>query len=147
MKALSSLVIAYAIAASIFVGMGNAQDEVPLFSIKSGETLPLRIVSFVTATCDLLYLGFEGIDVMEGPQELSLKFEQGTVHTYTTTRDCPKLVNGGTVMATAKDVTERKERLLTFRVRIKTKQGPVARTWRYRVLLFPTGEPTTASKQ
>jgi hypothetical protein len=147
MKAFSSLVIAYAIAASIFVGIGKAQDEVPLFSIKSGETLPLRVVSIVTATCDPLFLGFEGIDVMEGPQELLLKFEPGMVRTYATTRDCPKPVNGGTVMATAKDVTARKEGLLTFRVRMKTKQGPLARTWRFRVLLYPTGEPTTASKQ
>jgi hypothetical protein len=93
--------------------------------------------------------GFEGIDIdaMEGPQELSLKFEPGMVRTFATTRDCPKAVNGGTVMATAKDVTAQKEGLLTFRVRMKSKQGSLARTWRLRILLYPTGEPATASKQ
>ena len=41
---------------------------------------------------------------------------------------------------TAKDVTERKEAVLTFRVNLKSKQGHVQKTARYSVLMFPSTE-------
>jgi dienelactone hydrolase len=142
MRELRTWAILCTIAAFAFAGIAKAQDHssLQLFSIKSGETLPIRVVTLVTATCDPLFLDFEGIDVLEGPPELSLQFEPGMVHTFTTTHECPKPVNGGTVVGTAKEVTGRKEALLAFRVRMKTKQGPKQLTARYRVLLFPSGE-------
>ena len=151
MKVISPLAIALAMGTPAFA---QQQQQIPaptLLSMKGGDTLPVRVVTFVTATCDPLFLNFEGIDIMEGPPEVSLQFEPGMVHTFTPGRDCPKPVKGGTVMATAaKDIAAQKEALLTFRVRFKTKQGPWQYTVRYRVLLFPSGEhkePTTATKQ
>jgi hypothetical protein len=129
MKALSCLAIAGAIA-GYALSSAKAQDDIRLVSIKGGETLQVGVVTLVTSTCDPLFLSFEGIDILEAPPELSLKLEPGIVRTFTTTRDCPKPVNGGTIMATAKDVTVPKEGKLTIRVRMKTKQGRSQRTYR-----------------
>lgn len=147
MKSIAPRAIAFAVALFAFVGIGKAQEPT-LLSMNGGDTLQVRVVTLVTTTCDPLFLSLEGIDILEGPPEISLKFEPGMVHTFTTSRDCPKPVKGGTVMATAaKDIAERKEALLTFRVRFKTKQGQSQNTVRYRVLLFPSSEPATAPKQ
>jgi len=67
---------------------------------------------------------FDSIDVIEGPPELSLKFEPGKVNTFTTLRICSEAVPGGKVMVTASDMAERKEAMLVFRVSYKTKTGP-----------------------
>ena len=39
--------------------------------------------------------------MMEGPSEISLKFEPGKI--LITSEKCKKYVNGGTIMATARD--------------------------------------------
>jgi hypothetical protein len=149
-KALSSWAIAAVTALYFFAAAAKAQDSIAplqLFSLKSGETLPIRVIFYVTPACESLFLAFEGIDILEGPPELSLRFEPGKIYAVTTARSCPTLVDGGTLMATAKPITERIDTPLTFRVRIATQQGPVPFTMRYRVLIFPPGESTTAAKQ
>ena len=147
MKSIASPAIALAVALTAFADIGKAQEPT-LLSMKEGDTLQVRVVTLVTASCYPLFLSLEGIDILEGPPEISLKFEPGMVHTFTTSRDCPKPVTGGTVMATAaKDIAARKDTLLTFRVRFKTKQGQSQNTARYRVLLFPSDDLATVSKQ
>jgi hypothetical protein len=84
-------------------------------------------------------LGFRKFDVLEGPPELSLQFEPGQVHA-STTRECPKPVKGGTILVTAKDVTEKKEDVFTFRAHMRTEEGPRLATFRYKMLLFPASE-------
>jgi hypothetical protein len=118
--------------------MAMAQDAaVTLFSIKDGETLLLRNVTIVSPNCESLFEAFEDIDVIEGSPELTLKFEPGLVTTNTTRGPCPKPVAGGQVFITAKEVTERKEVPLTFRVRYNTKNGPWQQTVKFRILMFP----------
>jgi hypothetical protein len=134
MKRTSSCAMAVAIALG-FSGVASAQDQ--LFSIKGGETLMLRSLTSTTANCDPLFVSFDSIDVIEGPTELSLKFEPGKVNTYTSTRTCPEAVPGGRVMLTATGVDERKEANLVFRVSYQTRTGPWQQTIRFRVLMFP----------
>jgi hypothetical protein len=118
--------------------MAMAQDAaVTLFSIKDGETLLLRNVTIVSPNCESLFEAFEDIDVIEGSPELTLKFEPGLVTTNTTRGPCPKPVAGGQVFITAKEVIERKEVPLTFRVRYNTKNGPWQQTVKFRILMFP----------
>jgi hypothetical protein len=127
------------IAALCLIGtMAMAQDApVTLFSIKDGETLLLRNVTTVSSNCEPLFEAFEDIDVIEGSPELTLKFEPGLVTTNTTRGPCLKPVAGGQVFITAKEVTERKEVPLTFRVRYNTKNGPWQQTVKFRILMFP----------
>jgi len=110
--------------------------------------LLLRNVTLVTNNgCNPLFESYEGIDLLEGPPELSLKFEPGYVNTYTTSQVCPNPVPGGKVMVTASDVAERKEAMLVFRVRYQTKSGPWQTTARFRMLMFPASPTGATAKQ
>jgi hypothetical protein len=142
MKSITSWAMAVVIALFASAGVGRAQDAptIPLFSIKSGETLLLRTVTSITANCEPLFVSFDSIDVIEGPPELSFKFEPGNVKTYTTSHVCPDAVPGGKVMVTANGVDERKEAMLVFRVRYQTKNGPWQQTGRYRIFMFPASQ-------
>ena len=121
-----------------------------LFSIRGGETLPLRLFANVTPDCLSMFTGFDGIGIMDGPPEITLKFEPGQVVVNTLAGRVCKPVRGGTIMITAvKNIDEQKEANLTFRVRYRTKQSN-SNTWtsRYHLLMFPAAnEPATASKQ
>jgi hypothetical protein len=86
-----------------------AQDtstQLTLFSIKGGETLPLYRTTVVSYCCEPIFLGVDGIDILEGLSELSVKYELGMVPAASTLRDCPKPVNGVMVTMTAKDISE-----------------------------------------
>jgi hypothetical protein len=118
-------------------GQGSAQDK--LFSIRSGENIPLRNISWVTtATCASLLVSVEGIDVLEGPPGLSLRFEPGKVRGTLEACTGKNDVDGGTIIATATEITEKTEAVLTYRVRLITKSGPTQLTYRNQVLLFPS---------
>jgi len=149
MKGISPFAVAVAIALFAFAGVGRAQDSgptaLPLFSIKSGETLLLRSLTTVTPNCEPLFESFDSIDVIEGPPELSLKFEPGRVKTYTTSHTCPEAVPGGRIMVTAKSVDERREAMLVFRVSYQTKTGPWQQTIRFRMLMFPAAQAPEAA--
>ena len=108
-----------------------------LFSIKNGETLLLRNQTSVTSNCQPLFETIQGIDILEGPPELSLKAEPAMMHTSTTSGECPHQVPGVKVMVTASRVTEQKEATLIYRVRYQTKNGPWQNTGRFHMLMFP----------
>ena len=151
MKAISYWAMAAAVTLLASAAVGSAQDAptaIPIFSIKSGETLLLRTITSVTPNCEPLFESFDSIDVIEGPPDISLKFEPGKIKTYTTSRTCPDAVPGGKVMVTASDVAERKEAMLIFRVSYKTRSGPWQQTIRFRMLIFPRVQaPGTADGQ
>jgi hypothetical protein len=127
--------ILIAIAFLTIAGQVSAQSPSPpeTISIRDGETVPLGKVTWVNAaTCESFFKSVQQVDMMEGPSEVSLKFEPGKVLTT-----CKKYVNGGTIMATAKGVTEYMDSMLVYRVRFTGKDGPHEFTRRYHVLLFP----------
>jgi hypothetical protein len=149
MRGISALAIACAIALPAY-----AQQQQPIaapivFSIRGGETLLLHLFASVTADCVSTFTGFDGIDILDGPPEITLKFEPGKVIVSTVAgRVCNKPVTGGTLFITAtKDISEQMEANLTFRVRYRTKHSNSSTwTFRYHLLMFPAaGEPTTTS--
>jgi hypothetical protein len=119
-----------------FVGTAGAaaQEELPRISLKSGETVELRNVSF-TRNCRSILKETPVIEVLEGPEELTLTIKPATV--VLRSDNCSNPVAGGTVVATAKDVKAPKEAKLTYRVKYKTLEGDrqIARV--YLVSLFP----------
>jgi hypothetical protein len=149
MKVPSALTIACAIAASVSVAFAqNYGKQVFPFSIRDGETLILRRVTSTTNNCGPLFLKVEGIDVLEGPEELTFTSEERMARTSTVTKDCDDEVPGAAIMVTAKDVTTRKEAEVVLRARMQTKNGPWKSTIRSHVLLFPpAGQTAPAPKR
>jgi hypothetical protein len=119
-----------------FVGSARAaaQEELPRISLKSGETVELRNVSFTRNRRSILK-ETPVIEVLEGPEELTLTIKPATV--VLRSDNCSNPVAGGIVVATAKDVKAPKEAKLTYRVKYKTLEGDrqIARV--YLVSLFP----------
>jgi hypothetical protein len=119
-----------------FVGSARAaaQEELPRISLKSGESVELRNVSF-TRNCRSILKETPVIEVLEGPEELTLTIKPATV--VLRSDNCSNSVAGGIVVATAKDVKATKEAKLTYRVKYKTLEGDrqIARV--YLVSLFP----------
>jgi len=75
------------------------------------------------------------VEVLEGPEELTLEIKKGNV--IPRSLNCAKPVLGGTLIATAKEVKERKDAKLTYRVKYKTKEGDRQGSGVYNVSLFP----------
>lgn len=113
----------------------RAQQEATRIALKSGESVELRQYSFVTGNCVSTMVGTPGLDVLEGPEEVSVALKEEPV----TRRDrgCSARVPGGKVIATAKDVKEPKEVRLTIRLNYNTKDGPRQSANVYLISLFP----------
>ena len=75
------------------------------------------------------------IEILEGPDEVTLALKEGMA--LPRRQNCAKQVPGGTVVATAKDVTEPKQGKLTYRVKYKTKDGDRQTSRVFNVSLFP----------
>ena len=108
----------------------HAQTRIAL---KSGESAELGLVYFI-ANCASIVVGTPEVEVLEGPQELTLEIKKGNV--IPRAQNCAKPVPGGTIVVTAKEVTERKDAKLVYRVKYKTKDGDRQRSGVYNVSLF-----------
>ena len=118
----STLLTILGVGIATFVGTAGtrAQEEAPRISLKSGETVELRNVSF-TRNCRSILKETPVIEVLEGPEELTLTIKPAMV--VPSGDKCSNPVAGGTVVATAKDVKAPKESKLTYRVKYNTLDG------------------------
>jgi hypothetical protein len=121
---------------AIFVGTAgaDAQPAPQRIVLKSGETVALTNYSRTT-NCRSTLIGTPIIQVLEGPEEVTLTFKEGKV--VPRAANCANPVEGGTIMATAKDVKEPKESRLTFRLNVKTQDGDRQNGFVYLLSLFP----------
>ena len=128
------VILGVGIATLVGSARAAAQEELPRISLKSGETVELRNVSF-TRNCRSILKETPVVEVLEGPEELTLTIKPATV--VLRSDNCSNPVAGGIVVATAKDVKAPKEAKLTYRVKYKTLEGDrqIARV--YLVSLFP----------
>src|SRR5262249_56259031 len=104
------------VGAGTFVGMAGVhaqEDEPSRISLKSGETVELRSVYFIR-NCRSILTENPIIEVLEGPEELTLTIKPGTV--IPRSKNCSNPVAGGTVVARASEVKAPKESRLTYRV-------------------------------
>jgi len=129
------LLISY-FAVVTFCGSAPAfpQANIRSIAIKNGETVELGLVYWIV-NCKSIVVGSPEVEVLEGPPELSLSIKEGMV--LPRAQNCAKPVPGGTLLATAKDVTENKRAKLTYRVKYKTKDGERQGSSVYNVALFP----------
>jgi hypothetical protein len=109
-----------------------AQDR--KLAIKNGETIELHTVYYVVK-CRSIMLSLPEVEVLEGPQEVKLSIKAGDVIPRNVS--CAKPVQGGTLLATAKDVAAPKAAKLTYRIKYKTKDGERQSAGTFQVSLFP----------
>jgi len=113
-------------------GIGvHAQTRIAL---KSGESTELMLVYWIR-NCRSIVVGNPEVEILEGPEELTLAIKPGMV--LPLAQNCAKPVQGGTLIATAKDIADQKQATLTYRIKFKTKEGERQQSGVYRVSLFP----------
>jgi hypothetical protein len=122
---------------AIVIGSNDApaQEDLQRIALKSGESVELRNYSFVAGDCVPIMIGTPTLEVLEGPEELSLSLKPGKVTRRE--RGCSTPVPGGQVVATAKEIKEPKEAKLTIRLNYMTKNGPRQSASEYLVSLVP----------
>ena len=102
--------------------------------LKSGESVELHTVYWVV-NCRSVLVGTPELEVIEGPEQVTLAIKEGKVIPHR--QNCANPVAGGTLVATAKDITEPMEAKLTYRVKYKTKDGDRQLGHVYSVSLYP----------
>ena len=135
----NTLLAILVVGVATFVGSArpDAQEELqelPRISLKSGESVELRN-AFSIRNCRSILKETPVVEVLEGPEELTLTIKPGMV--VPRGSNCSNPVPGGTVVATAKDVKAPKEAKLTYRVKYKTLEGDRQTARVYLVSLFP----------
>ena len=101
--------------------LADAQTAPRRLALKSGESTDLYPVYYV-ANCRSIMIGLPEVEVLEGPTEVALNIREEPV--LPRRQGCAAKVPGGTLILTAKTVSEQIEAKLTVRVNYKTKDGP-----------------------
>ena len=94
-----------------------------------------KMFSHLHPNCRSITIGLPEVEVLEGPEELSLSIKEAKV--LPRRQNCADRVPGGILMATTKDVAEPKQSRLTYRLKYKTKDGDRQTSHTYDVSLFP----------
>jgi hypothetical protein len=125
-------ILVFGIANAAMDGKGRAQERI--IALKAGESVELHTVYWVL-NCRSIMVGIPEIELLEGPEQVSVSIKAAMV--LPRRQNCAKQVPGGIVIATAKDVKERLEGKMTYRVKYKTKDGDRPRGYTFRLSLFP----------
>lgn len=119
------------LAAAMAVSTGVMAQSV---SLKSGESADLGWVYWI-ANCRSILASFSGVDLLEGPKEVTLAIREGQV--MARRQNCPSPVPGGTVVIKAGEVKEKYSGTIRYRVRYRTEDGDRQSSHSYRIELFP----------
>ena len=111
----------------------RAQTETRIV-LKAGESVEIRTVYYVS-NCRSIMVGLPEVEVLEGPPQIALSVKEGMV--LPRRQNCANRIPGGTLMATAKDVSEPLEGKVTYRLKYKTKDGERQRGGAFLLSLFP----------
>ncbi len=109
----------------------NAQDRL---MVKNGESIEIGVVYWVSH-CRSIMVGLPAIEVLEGPSQVTLSIREEPV--LPRRQGCANKVAGGTVVLTAKGVSEPADGKLAYRVNYKTRDGDRQTSRAYRVSLYP----------
>ncbi len=126
--------IQFAIGGLLFGAGAQAQSEPQRLAVKNGESVELHTVYWVS-NCRLIMIGMAEVEVLEGPPGLTLNIRPEPV--LPRRQGCAKKVAGGTLVLSAKDITERVDAKLVYRLKYKTRDGDRQTSHTYIVSLFP----------
>lgn len=110
------------------------QQHKPTYAIKGSETIDLYSVYWIQ-NCKSILKSFGGIDVLQGPSQVTLALREQPVNA--TRQHCRAPVKGAVVTATGKGITQPSTSDLTFRVRYNTTDGPKQSVFTVEMKLFP----------
>jgi hypothetical protein len=112
-----------------------AQIRVSAIALKSGESTEMGPIYWITrgANCRSTLEKILGIEILEGPPELSIKIVEQPV----LPNDCTKKVPGGIVILSAGDVAAPVHSKIVYRIKLKTKDGERQSSFIYSVALYP----------
>jgi hypothetical protein len=122
----------FAVASFAAVSGAQAQKAPRHIALKSGESTELRNFYFVQH-CRSLMIGTPAVDILEGPEDLTVTLKEGEK----VPSKCTNRVPGGAVIATAKEVKTAKEAKLTIRLKFNTRIGERQSVSSFLVSLFP----------
>jgi hypothetical protein len=134
------VVLAFVIAIFFSAAGAHAQQQIPRVALKGGESAEVLNI-FDIVNCRSVATASPEVEVLEGPPEVSVTIKEQPI--IPRAYNCANPVPGGKVVVTAKDVGERKEAKLTFRVKYKGRTGDRQWSYVYNVSLFP-GVPSAA---
>jgi hypothetical protein len=134
--ALTAIVAAFqfAIMGATIDSSALSQAQPRQLSLKNGESVELGSVYWVI-NCRSVMIGLPEIEVLEGPPGVALTIKEGQV--LPRRQGCASKVPGGTLLLSAKGITEQAEGKLTYRLKFKTKDGERQGGSTYIVSLFP----------
>jgi len=112
---------------------GRAQTETRIV-LKAGESVEIRTVYYVS-NCRSIMIGLPEVEMLEGPPQIALSVKEGMI--LPRRQNCANRIPGGTLMATAKDISEPLEGKVTYRLKYKTKDGERQRGGTFLLSLFP----------
>jgi hypothetical protein len=112
----------------------RSQTSPARLAIRNGESIELHPIYYVSH-CRSIMVGIPEVEVLEGPPELSLSIREEPV--LPRRQGCAAKVTGGTLLLTARDVTDKIKANLVYRLKYQTKDGPRETSSTYLVLLFP----------
>jgi len=127
-KALAMLVVG-----GVVLGIARARAEIKIV-LKGGESVEIKNVYYVS-NCRSIMIGLPEVEVLEGPSQVTLSVKEGMV--LPRRQNCANRIPGGTLMATAKEVSEPLQAKVTYRVKYKTKDGDRQRGDSFLLSLFP----------
>ena len=127
-KALAMLMIGGGV-----LGVARAQTEIKIV-LKGGESVQIKNVYYVS-NCRSIMIGLPEIEVLEGPPQVTLSVKEGMV--LPRRQNCANRIPGGSLMITAKEVSEPLQAKVTYRVKYKTKDGERQRGDSFLLSLFP----------
>jgi len=115
------------------LGVARAQTEIKIV-LKGGESVQIKNVYYVS-NCRSIMIGLPEIEVLEGPPQVTLSVKEGMV--LPRRQNCANRIPGGSLMITAKEVSEPLQAKVTYRVKYKTKDGERQRGDSFLLSLFP----------
>ena len=132
--AISSLLLMF------FVSGGGAQAQSIHFSVKdialkSGESVELGDVYFITANCKSMLKSTPVVEILDGPPGVTVVINPAKV--VPRTYGCANPVAGGKLMITATDIQDHSYTRMVLRVNYKTLSGDRQRSQNLNVALFP----------
>jgi hypothetical protein len=129
--------VAIIIATAIGLTINNeikAQTSPARLAIRNGESVELHLIYYVSH-CRSIMVGLPEVEILEGPAELSLSIREEAV--LPRRLGCAAKVAGGTLLLTAKDVSDKIHANLIYRLKYLAKDGPRETSSTYFVSLFP----------